>query len=414
MPAWLNRTVVGAGLTSFLADAGYELAKALIPGFLILIGLPAGFAAQVAGWIESAAEFISNAAKFLVGWWSDKVGKRKALVVGGYALTGSAFGLCALATAWPVILAAQCLAWLGKGVRGPLRNAILADAVAPEARGRAFGFHRAGDSLGAVAGPLLGIVFLQLLPAAWFPRYPEDAYRAAFAFTLVPGLLAAVAFALLVREQRFTPKPGLRLGASVAALPRRFGWFLVPVGIFGLGDFAHTVLFVVATAQFSTSFGLQDGLTFGLLLPAWRNLFQTLAAFPAGIAGDRIGHTRALTGGYAVGAMTFAWFSTLASPGVVPWLIMFALVGVFTAVEEALEPAAVADLVPDKRLHGTAFGVLAVVNGMADVAASLVVGWLVFRFGYGPALVYAATTMLAGSLLLAAQSKSRRRSATAI
>src|SRR6476660_3616004 len=97
-PAWLNRTVIGAGLTSFLADAGYELAKALIPGFLILLGLPSGYAAQVAG-------------------WSDRVGKRKALVVLGYGLTGSAFGLCALATVWPVVLVAQSLAWFGKGIR---------------------------------------------------------------------------------------------------------------------------------------------------------------------------------------------------------------------------------------------------------------------------------------------------------
>src|SRR5262245_25197626 len=185
MPAWLNRTVIGAGLTSVLADAGYELAKALVPGFLIILGLDAGFAARVAGWIESAAEFVSNAAKLVVGWWSDKVGKRKALVVFGYGLTGSAFGLCALAAVWPVVLVAQSLAWLGKGLRQPLRNAILADAVAPEARGRAFGFHRAGDSLGAVVGPLLGVVFLRLLPAEWFPQ-PGDAYRAAFAFTLVP------------------------------------------------------------------------------------------------------------------------------------------------------------------------------------------------------------------------------------
>jgi MFS family permease len=409
MPTWLNRTVIGAGLTSFLADVGYELAKALIPGFLLLLGLPYGFAAQVAGWIESTAEFVSNAAKLVVGWWSDKVGKRKALVVGGYALTGSAFGLCALATAWPVVLVAQSLAWLGKGVRQPLRNAILADAVAPEVRGRAFGFHRAGDSLGAVVGPLLGIVFLRLLPAHWFPT-EVAVYRAAFAFTLVPGLLAALTFWALVRERQFTPVTGLRLGASITALPRGYWWFLVPVGIFGLGDFSHSILIVIATAQFSTTYGLQDGLTLGILLAAWRNLVQTLAAYPAGVAGDRIGHAPALAGGYALAAMAFAWFVTVPSPGLVAWLVLFALAGAYLAVEEALEPAAVAELVPDKRLHGTAFGVLAVVNGLGDVIASVVVGWLIHSSGrMGPGLSYAAAVMLVGALLLAAQSKPKRR-----
>ncbi len=406
MPAWLNRTVIGAGLTSFLADAGYELAKALIPGFLILLGLEVGFAAQVAGWIESTAEFVSNAAKLLVGWWSDKIGKRKRLVVFGYGLTGSAFALCALATAWPLILFAQSLAWLGKGIRGPLRNAILADSVAPEALGRAFGFHRAGDTLGAVVGPLIGIVFLRLLPPDWFPK-EEDAFRAAFAFTLVPGLLAAFAFWALVREQRFTPKPGLRLGASVAALPRPFWWFLIPVGVFGLGDFAHTVLFVVATVQFRDTYGLQDGLTLGILLPAWRNLIQALATYPAGVVGDRIGHGAALAGGYLVGAMTFSWFVTVSAPGIAAWLLLFALAGFYLAVEEALEPAAIADLVPDKRLHGTAFGVLAVVNGLGDVAASVVVGWLVYHSGRSAGLIYASVTMLIGALLMAGQTRPR-------
>ncbi|HEY2785496.1 MAG TPA: MFS transporter [Fimbriiglobus sp.] len=408
MPAWLNRTVIGAGLTSFLADVGYELAKALIPGFLYLLGLPVGYAAQVAGWIESSAEFVSNAAKLLVGWWSDKVGKRKRLVVFGYALTGSAFALCALAFSWPLILFAQCLAWLGKGIRGPLRNAILADSVAPQALGKAFGFHRAGDTLGAVVGPLLGIVFLRLLPAGWFPDYPKAAFRAAFVFTLVPGLLAAVAFWALVREQRFTPKPGLRLGASVAALPRPYWWFLVPVGIFGLGDFAHTILFVVATAQFSTAYGLQDGLTIGILLPAWRNLIQALFAFPAGVVGDRIGHGAALTGGYALGAMTFSWFVTVPNPGLAAWLLLFALAGIFLAVEESLEPAAIANLVPDKRMQGTAFGVLAVVNGLGDVVASAIVGWLLYHSGRSTALTYAAITMLIGALMMAGQTRPRR------
>jgi MFS family permease len=281
--------------------------------------------------------------------------------------------------------------------------------VTPETRGRAFGFHRAGDSLGAVVGPLVGVVFLRSLPAEWFPNFPEDAYRAAFAFTLVPGLLAALTFWVLVREQRFTPKPGLRLGASVAALPRRFWWFMVPVGVFGLGDFAHAVLFVAATAHFAAVYPLQDALTIGILLAAWRNLVQALAAFPAGIAGDRIGHAAALAGGYALAAMAFAWFVTLPHPGLVAWLVLFALAGAYLAVEETLEPAAVAELVPDKRLHGTAFGVLAVVNGLGDVVASVVVGWLVYTAGLSAGLTYASAVMLVGALLLAAQTRPKRR-----
>src|SRR5438067_13700174 len=146
---WLNRTVVGAGLTSFLADVGYEMATAALPTFLPLIGLTQDQAARVLGFIEGTADLLANAVKIAVGWYSDRIGKRKAFVVGGYALTGSAFALCALALSWPLVLVAKSLAWMGKGLRQPLRNAILADAVEPAHHGKAFGFHRAGDTLGA-------------------------------------------------------------------------------------------------------------------------------------------------------------------------------------------------------------------------------------------------------------------------
>ena len=127
--SWLNRTVLGAGLTSFLADVGYEMASAILPAFLLMLGLPQDVVARVIGLIEGTADLLSNAVKIAVGWYSDRIGQRKAFVVGGYALTGSAFALCALAMSWPLVMVAKSLAWIGKGLRQPLRNAILADAV---------------------------------------------------------------------------------------------------------------------------------------------------------------------------------------------------------------------------------------------------------------------------------------------
>src|SRR5437762_10360960 len=176
---WLNRTVVGAGVTSFLADAGYEMATAVLPAFLGLLGIPPHAVGAVLGWIEGTADLLANAVKIAVGWYSDRIGKRKAFVVGGYALTGSAFALCALALSWPLVLVAKSLAWIGKGLRQPLRNAILADAVEPAHHGKAFGFHRAGDTLGAIAGPLLGAGLLAWMPARWFTSLDEP-YRVVF------------------------------------------------------------------------------------------------------------------------------------------------------------------------------------------------------------------------------------------
>jgi MFS family permease len=421
-PTWLNRTVIGAGLTSFLADASYELATALLPSFLMILGLPQGQAAQVLGAIEAAAEFISNAAKLLVGWWSDRIGKRKALVVFGYALTGVAFALCAVAVSWPLVMLAKSLGWLGKGIRGPLRNAIITDSVDPAHRGKAFGFHRAGDTFGAVLGPLLAaFLLLQISGSANHPTDVRQPYVAAFWFTLVPGMGAAITFWLLVREQRFNPKPGLRLGASLSAMPTDYRRFLVCIFLFGMGDFSHTLLILVASQYASPELTswipnieavnpVTRAAIAGILLYAWRNLVQAVAAFPAGWLGDRFGHRQMLILGYLLGAATMCGFATIVrweQTHALGWLLLFAFAGVYMAIQESLEPAMVADFVPDKQLHGTAYGVLAVVNGLGDVLASLVVGWLVLMFGWSIGLGYAAAAMTLGAIGMAARIRTR-------
>src|SRR5439155_19113071 len=140
---WLNRTVVGAGVASFFADAGYEMATAVVSPFLILL---AGAGAPAAlGLIEGSADLLSNTVKLGSGWLGDRLGRRKPFVVFGYALNGCATALWSLAAGWPLIFAGKLLGWFGKGVRGPLRNAILADSVAAADRGKAFGLHRAAD-----------------------------------------------------------------------------------------------------------------------------------------------------------------------------------------------------------------------------------------------------------------------------
>ena len=408
--SWLNRTVLGAGLTSFLADVGYEMASAILPSFLMILGLPQDVVARVIGLIEGTADLLSNAVKIAVGWYSDRIGQRKAFVVGGYALTGSAFALCALAVSWPLVMVAKSLAWIGKGLRQPLRNAILADAVDETDRGKAFGFHRAGDTLGAIAGPLIGSALIAWMPAYWF-KTSDEPYRIVFLVTLIPGLGAALAFALLIREQRFTPKPGLRLGASIRMLPAAFRRFLAPVFVFGLADFSHVLLIFAATVLLAPRYestglsaeeALQTAATTAMALYAIKNGAGALAAFPAGALGDNLGHRRVLVGGYLVGVLTMAGFFVLfltetRSPG---WLsVLFALAGIYVAVQEALEPAITADLVPDRAIRGTAMGTLATVNGLGDFVASVGVGAL---FALQPQLGFAvaAAVMLAGTLWL--------------
>lgn len=400
--SWFNRTVIGAGLTSLLADVSYEMASAILPTFLLFLGLPPDMVARVLGFIEGVADLLSNAVKLLVGWYSDRIGHRKVFVVSGYSLTGSAFALCALAAAWPLVLVAKSLAWIGKGIRGPLRNAILADAVEPDDHGKAFGFHRAGDTIGAIAGPLLAAGLIAGMPAHWFAA-PDEPYRLVFLVTLLPGLGAAVTFAVLIREKRFTPKPGLRLGASIRQLPIGFRRYLLPVFIFGVGDFSHALLIFAAALLLEPVYGMQQAAVIAGLLYAGKNAAGAIVAFPAGMLGDWLGHRRVLVGGYAIAVATMVGFGVLfltETRSVTGLAVLFGLAGVYLAVEEALEPAITAELVPDRALRGTAMGVLATVNGVGDFVASVGVG-AVFAVGPVAAFLLAAGVMLVGTLGLA-------------
>lgn len=148
-----NRTVIGAGLTSALGDFSYETSNVILPGFLAVLGIPAA----ALGTIEGIADAVSSFAKMGAGVIADRLGVRKSLVVVGYALTALGQGVMALASGWWLVLFGRVVGWFGRGVRGPLRDAIVSEAITADTRGRAFGFHRAADTVGAVFGPLLGV-----------------------------------------------------------------------------------------------------------------------------------------------------------------------------------------------------------------------------------------------------------------
>ena len=398
MPNWLNRTVVGASVTSFLADVGYEMATAVFAPFSRALNLPA----IAVGAIEGSADLLSNVAKLGTGWLGDRLGRRKPFVVAGYALSGSALSLWALAAGWPLLLAAKMIAWFGKGIRGPLRNAILAEAVSERDRGKAFGLHRAADTAGAVVGPLLGWALLKLMA----PHFPENSllpFRWVFAVTLIPGLAAMLAFAFLVREQ---PRPSgeVRHGfhAALGQMPTAFRKYLLGVGIFGLGDCSRVMLLLAATTLLLPRLGPQATAEMIPLLYAWHNVCQAATAFPVGWLSDHVGRRGLLVLGYLLGAVVSASIAAALYLGTGSVLLLALICcgsGMYVAVEEALEGAMTADLVPDLSVRGTAYGVLGVVNGFGDFAASMIVGWLWFvapEWGF----VYAALVMLLGAGVL--------------
>ncbi len=292
MPRWLNRNVWGMTITSLLSDACYEMVLAVLPGFLPIIHV----AAAALGWIEGASDAFSSFLKLFAGHYSDKIGRRKGMIVLGYLFTGTGLSIFAAAVTWIPILLGRMVSWFGKGIRGSLRDTMLSESVDPEVRGRAFGFHRAGDTVGAIIGPLAGVALLQFLPAA----PPDFPFRRIFLLSLIPGLCAPVIFALMVKETRRQPMPGKKLIASIRGLPAAFRRFLLAVGLFGSGDFSPTLLTLAAATLLRPAYGPIRAAQLAALLYVIRNVVYASASFPIGALADRMRKTPLLSGGYFV------------------------------------------------------------------------------------------------------------------
>lgn len=401
---WLNRTVAGAGITSALGDFCYETTTVILPGFLAVLGAPAA----VLGTIEGIADAVASFTKMFSGYIADKLGHRKLLVVIGYGLTPLGQALIALAVGWPLILLGRIVSWLGKGLRGPLRDAIVIQAVTPETRGRAFGFHRAADTLGAVLGPLLGVALL-----GWAQTRDWSDHAGPFRFVLwlsvIPGALAVLAFLTLVQDPEHSPNPALKFFSSLRGLPARFKRYLGAVGIFGIGDFSHSLLILAATQALTPSMGLVRAAQMAGLLYVGRNIVQVVLSYPIGAAADRLGHLPVLVIGYALGALTAALTALAFWRGmdnIAWWGAIFLVAGLYIAVQEALESTVAAEMVPPEGL-AIGYGVLGTVNGTAKFISSAAVGmmWTAVSpvLGFG----VAALLMAAGTLALM-QLKGRR------
>ena len=394
---WLNRTVVGTGITSALGDFCYETTTVILPGFLAVLGLPAA----VLGTIEGIADAVASFTKMLSGYIADKLGHRKLLVIVGYSLTPIGQMLIALAAGWPLILSGRIVSWFGKGLRGPLRDAIVIQAVSPETRGRAFGFHRAMDTIGAVLGPMLGVALLGWAQG-WNGHDTSFAFRFVLWLSVIPGLLAILSFFIMVQDPEHSPNPALKFFHSLRGLPLRFKRYLVAVGLFGIGDFSHSLLILAATQLLAASMGVVQAAQVAGLLYVWRNIVQVAVSFPIGMLADRFGHLSTLVIGYVLGAFTavltaLAFLLQIESVSFMG--VIFFIAGLYMAVQEALESTVTAEMVSQDTL-AMSIGALGTVNGTAKFVSSTMVGVLwtvispVFSFGLAALLMTAGTIVL--------------------
>ena len=341
------------GWVSFFSDVASEMIYPLLPLFVTrTLGAPM----KAVGLIEGVAEGTSSVLRLVAGWLSDRMGRRKPFVVAGYACGAVAKPLLAAAGTWGHVLGIRVLDRLGKGLRTPPRDALLADSTPQPLRGRAFGLHGAMDTAGAVAGPLLAWA---LLPAL------GGNFRSLFLLAFIPALIGVIILCFAVQEIRPTAE-ARRVPAAAAPLGGRF-WRFVPVVIcFGIGNSSDAFLILRAR-----HLGIEEGWI--PLLYLVFNVVYAGMALPAGTLSDRVGRRRMILIGYAVFALVYLGFAR-AGAAWQAWPL-FALYGIYYALTERIQRAFVADLVSEAA-RGRAFGLCHALVGVLALPASLLAGWL--------------------------------------
>jgi len=383
-----NRTVLGIGLASLFSDTGHEMATAALPGFLSSLGAPAA----ALGAVEGIADAALSASKVAGGVLADRPGTdRRRIAAAGYLVTGLGYGSFAFAGAWPAVAAGRAVAWSARGARTPAKEALLAGAVPPAYLGRAFGVERAGDSIGAIVGPLIAAALIGAVGYRWL-----------FGVSVLPALGAVLSILLLAQESPRLRGTVHRAGMdlrTLATAPGAFRSLLAGVGLYGLGNFSATLLILRATQIL-----VGDGWTrvaaasTAVLLYTAHNAANAAAAYPAGALADRIGRRVILIAGIALFAAACVAFAF--SPTPVPTLaLLFVAVGTSTALVETGQGSHAAELLPEA-LRGRGFGLVGLVDGVGDLISSVVVGilWTVMAPAWG--FAYAAVLSSLGALVL--------------
>jgi MFS family permease len=383
----LRPQVILLGLAALLNDAASELIYPLLPIFL---STTLGATPVVIGLIEGIADGMSSILKYFGGVWSDRVKKRKPMVVTGYALAAGSRLLIAAATIWPLVLAARLIDRTGKGIRSAPRDALISDVTPSDQRGRAYGFHRALDHTGAIVGPLLAVLLLQGLGFS---------LRATFLFAVIPGAAGVLMLAFLLREtgeandERGTmndDKSAREAPSSFIVHRSSFKKAITAIALFSLANSSDAFLLLQAHAA---------GVSTAMLPLLWaaHHVIKSLFSTRAGALSDRVDRRYLLIAGWTIYAAIYALFpfaNTLTS-----FVVLFVLYAVPFTLTEGAERAWIADLVPAET-RGRSFGVYYLANG-----AGVLVGTAIFGLIYqqvSPAAAFFTGAALALSAVVAA------------
>jgi MFS family permease len=379
-----SRNVYVFGATSLLNDTASEMAYWVLPAFLKTLG--AG--PMQLGIIEGLAESLASFAKLFSGYLADRLPRRKPMVVAGYAIANVAKPFLAVASQWWQVLAIRVADRLAKGVRGAPRDVMLAESVAKERHGSAFGLLQAMDTAGAIVGPLLALWLLL-----------RHDLRTVFLWAAVPGLLSIVVVWLFARETRKSETPATAsANATNLFTPRawgslggRFYYLMLAIGLFSLGNSSD--MFLVLRAQDVGITAAQAPLL-GLVF----NLVYTATSWPAGKLSDKVSKPILAGLGYLVFAAVYFVFAQAPSRTAI-WLMM-GFYGLFYSLTNPVLRALIASTIAPE-LRGRAFGLFYFVTSVTALLASLITGELWSRFGAAlPFYLSSGMAALAAAMLV--------------
>jgi len=386
LPEGITRNVFVLGIVSFLTDVSSEM---VFPILSIFLSVVLGAGKEVIGLVEGVGDSIASLTDIIFGYWSDRIGGRKRFVVAGYGLSSVLKAGLLFANAWPQVLLIRGFERLGKSMRTPARDAIIAASADKAARGKAFGFHRMMDTLGAIAGPAVAFVVLSTLGEN------EAGFRMLFTIALIPAFLAVLTIVFFVKEPKAkteenTVRPGF--WASLRALNGRYKRFLGISCLFSLAYFSFALLMLRAV---EIGLAVQDTLLAYLIF----NGVYALSSVPIGALSDRIGRKPVIAAAFVLFGIVCAGF--IYATGIGEVIALFAVYGLFVAADESVNKAHISDMT-DEKTRGVALGAYSSAVGAVYLPANALFGMLWAVFGAPVALGAAAVIAVsAGALMLA-------------
>ncbi len=382
----LPRNVLALSFVSLLNDTSSEIIYPLLPAFL---ALSLGASPFAIGLIEGFAESVASLLKLGSGYLSDKFGSRKLPVFLGYSLAAIMRPILAFVTTWPQVLVVRMGDRIGKGIRGAPRDALIAESVSKEKRGFAFGFNRAADHLGAVFGPIAGVLLLLIFAAdTQNPTILE--YQQVFLFASVPVVLGLLVIAFVVKEDARPVKHSATPNLSLRGFDVNFKRLLVVVAVFTLSNSTDAFLLLRAS---------EAGISPVILPLLWMTLHfsKVISSLIGGDLSDRFGRKAIIVSGWIVYALVYIGFAFVSSPWQC-WML-FIVYGIYFGLTEGVEKALVADMVPEEKC-GTAYGLYNLAFGITVFPASLIFGLVWNQFGASVAFVASSCISVIAIFLL--------------